>query len=91
MNLVDTSAPAPSPADAAITRQGIEAVARRVDARISEAHAAHLGYPYNLVGRSGVPSYLAQYLINNLGGPPIQAPGRTTRDTTPKSSPCRRG
>ena len=33
------------------------------------AHASHLGYPYNLVGRSSVPAQFSGYLINNLGDP----------------------
>lgn len=37
--------------------------------RMKTAHANHLGYPYNLVGRSPVPAQFAGYLINNLGDP----------------------
>ena len=37
--------------------------------RLETAHSNHLGYPYNLVGRSPVPAKLAGYLVNNLGDP----------------------
>lgn len=37
-------------------------------ARVRAAHATHLGYPYNLVGRDPAPG-LAGLLVNNLGDP----------------------
>ena len=37
--------------------------------RMKEAHATHLGYPYNLSFEPGVPASLGKYLINNLGDP----------------------
>ena len=39
------------------------------EARLRTAHRNHLGYPYNLVGRSPLPARFAGYLINNLGDP----------------------
>jgi histidine decarboxylase len=40
-----------------------------IEDRMKTAHASHLGYPYNLVGRSPVPTQFSGYLINNLGDP----------------------
>lgn len=40
-----------------------------IEDRVRTAHSNHLGYPYNLVGRSPVPAQFAGYLINNLGDP----------------------
>ena len=37
--------------------------------RMQEAHATHLGYPYNLNGLTAVPEELRGFLINNLGDP----------------------
>lgn len=37
--------------------------------RLRTAHRNHLGYPYNLIGRSPVPPELSGYLVNNLGDP----------------------
>jgi len=47
----------------------IEADLARTEARMREAHATHLGYPYNLSFPTGVPDTLGQFLINNLGDP----------------------
>ena len=47
----------------------IHRVLRQTEARLRVAHANHLGYPYNLVGRSPVPPDFGDYLINNLGDP----------------------
>lgn len=44
-------------------------VLERTEARMRAAHAAHLGYPYNLVGTTDVPASLGGLLINNLGDP----------------------
>jgi histidine decarboxylase len=57
------AAPQPEP-DGPIHR-----VLRETEARLRVAHANHLGYPYNLVGRSPVPPDFGDYLINNLGDP----------------------
>lgn len=40
-----------------------------IEKRMDEAHATHLGYPYNLAGAGPVPARLGSYLINNLGDP----------------------
>ncbi|MGE3246099.1 MAG: histidine decarboxylase [Beijerinckiaceae bacterium] len=42
---------------------------RETEGRLRAAHATHLGYPYNLTGRSPIPSGMAELLINNLGDP----------------------
>jgi histidine decarboxylase len=42
---------------------------RHVEQRMLSAHATHLGYPYNLLGRQAVPESLGGFLINNLGDP----------------------
>lgn len=44
-------------------------VLHTVEQRMRDAHADHLGYPYNLTGRSKTPAALGMYLINNLGDP----------------------
>lgn len=44
-------------------------VLRDVEIRMRNAHKTHLGYPYNLTGKSAVTSSLADFLINNLGDP----------------------
>jgi histidine decarboxylase len=55
--------PYASPADA------MKTVLTAVERRMREAHADHLGYPYNLTGRASTPASLGDYLINNLGDP----------------------
>lgn len=47
----------------------IDDVLRQAENRMRSAHATHLGYPYNLVGRSPVPAAFGNYLVNNLGDP----------------------
>ena len=41
----------------------------QTEARIRAAHSNHLGYPYNLVGKSPLPAGFGGLLINNLGDP----------------------
>jgi histidine decarboxylase len=52
-----------SPSDA------MKTVLTAVEQRMRDAHADHLGYPYNLTGRASTPASLGDYLINNLGDP----------------------
>jgi histidine decarboxylase len=40
-----------------------------VEDKMRAAHQTHLGYPYNLLGRSPVAASLGGYLVNNLGDP----------------------
>jgi len=40
-----------------------------IEDRVRTAHHNHLGYPYNLVGKSPVAPSLQDFLINNLGDP----------------------
>lgn len=47
----------------------VDGVLAQTEARMRTAHATHLGYPYNLVGRLPVPASLGGFLINNLGDP----------------------
>src|SRR5438105_14005568 len=47
----------------------VDAALRLVEDRIRTAHHDHIGYPYNLAGRSAVPASFSDYLINNLGDP----------------------
>ncbi len=47
----------------------IDDVLRQTENRLRSAHATHLGYPYNLVGKSPVPASFGDYLVNNLGDP----------------------
>ena len=47
----------------------IRAALARTRSRVRDAHATHLGYPYNLLGRSELPADIWRYLINNLGDP----------------------
>jgi histidine decarboxylase len=51
------------------TQAGHWQVLEGIERRLGTAHRNHLGYPYNLVGRSAVPSQFAGYLVNNLGDP----------------------
>lgn len=44
-------------------------ILNQIGERLLAAQRNHLGYPYNLVGRSPVPAKLAGYLVNNLGDP----------------------
>jgi histidine decarboxylase len=55
--------PEPSPNDR------MNRVLSAVERRMQDAHADHLGYPYNLTGRASTPAALGDYLINNLGDP----------------------
>ena len=41
----------------------------RAEIRLRVARSNHLGYPYNLVSTSVIPSTFGDYLINNLGDP----------------------
>lgn len=47
----------------------INQVLERTEIRLRVARSNHLGYPYNLVPTSGIPSAFGDYLINNLGDP----------------------
>lgn len=47
----------------------MKTVLTAVEQRMRAAHADHLGYPYNLTGRTSSPASLGDYLINNLGDP----------------------
>ena len=47
----------------------IEQSLRDTEQRLRDAHATHLGYPYNLTSRSPIPAGMADLLINNLGDP----------------------
>lgn len=47
----------------------VERVLAETEGRMRTAHATHLGYPYNLVGRAAVRTSLGGFLINNLGDP----------------------
>ena len=49
----------------------IDVVLRQTENRMRAAHATHLGYPYNLVGKSPIPASFDDYLVNNLGDPYI--------------------
>lgn len=44
-------------------------VLQDTEVRLRAAHASHLGYPYNLVGKASVPASFDDLLINNLGDP----------------------
>jgi histidine decarboxylase len=58
------SRPAPSP-----TADAMRQTLASVETRMINAHASHLGYPYNLTQGAGTPPGLARFLINNLGDP----------------------
>ena len=47
----------------------INQILERTEIRLRVAHSNHLGYPFNLVPTSGIPSAFGDYLINNLGDP----------------------
>jgi histidine decarboxylase len=49
--------------------QAMKTILTAVEQRMREAHADHLGYPYNLIGQASTPAALGSYLINNLGDP----------------------
>jgi histidine decarboxylase len=50
-------------------QDAMKTVLTAVEKRMRDAHADHLGYPYNLAGQASTPAALGSYLINNLGDP----------------------
>jgi histidine decarboxylase len=51
------------------TADAMQQTLASVETRMINAHASHLGYPYNLTQGAGAPPDLARFLINNLGDP----------------------
>ena len=60
---------APSQSAGAAPGAQVDRVLAETEGRMRTAHATHLGYPYNLVGRAAVRTSLGGFLINNLGDP----------------------
>lgn len=56
-------------AKAAVDLSRVARVLQDTEVRLRAAHATHLGYPYNLVGKPSVPVSFDDLLINNLGDP----------------------
>jgi histidine decarboxylase len=57
------------PLRVAAAENAVDARLADIKLRMQQAHATHLGYPYNLSGLDAVPASLGKYLINNLGDP----------------------
>ncbi len=53
----------------AVDLSRVARVLQDTEVRLRAAHATHLGYPYNLVGKASVPASFDDLLINNLGDP----------------------